>query len=156
MTVGDPVTFRSPQAGGSITVNGQITAVDNATVTFDTPTLNLNGDIVTAGEAVTITDDLVLTTNLTIDTTDAAATCRRCGHNASAVRSMRTLAANNRTLTLMAGTGGDITFTGVVGGYGAAVHDNDRQRERRDGDNVHGGEPGPDGGARERQRSTAR
>ena len=62
-----------PQAGGSITVNGQVTAVDNATVTFDTPNLISNGDIVTNGQAVSFPDDLVLTSNLSIDTTGGGA-----------------------------------------------------------------------------------
>jgi len=41
-----------------------VTAVDNATVTFDTPNLHIIMRIVTNGTAVIFADDVVLTSSL--------------------------------------------------------------------------------------------
>ncbi|WP_143559259.1 beta strand repeat-containing protein, partial [Alkalispirochaeta americana] len=111
----DPVVFRTPD-GGSITVAGQITGADNASLTFNGSgvTTTLNADVVTAGNPVTFDDAVILGANVTIDTTDGsnepdgADITFNVTIDADAV-------ANNRTLALIAGTG-NVTLSGAVGG----------------------------------------
>ncbi|MHB8157349.1 MAG: beta strand repeat-containing protein, partial [Desulfocucumaceae bacterium] len=76
ITFNDPVTIQAPVAPGSITVNGQITGADNASITLDGSgaTTTLNADIITAGNPITISDSVLLGTpaTLTLDTTSGA------------------------------------------------------------------------------------
>jgi len=74
VTFNDPVTIAAPASGGSIAVNGQITGSDNASITLDGPgaTTTLSADIVTEGNAVTISDSLRVDGARTIRTSGAA------------------------------------------------------------------------------------
>jgi hypothetical protein len=109
----DPVLIESPQTGGIIKVAGQITGMDNASITLTGPgtTTDLNANIVTAGTAITINDSVSLTSNVLLDTTNGGATGAAIHITGKIDADM---AANNRTLTLTAG-GGDIALDSAIG-----------------------------------------
>ena len=119
LTVSDPLTIRSPTTTGTVTVNGPITGLGNAAVTLTggtgTTPITLNAGITTAGNAITLNDNVGLGANVMLDSTNgggspAGATIAVTGTvNAD-------LAANNRTLTLAGGTAGNVTLSGAVGG----------------------------------------
>ncbi len=93
VTISDPLLLQAPQAGGQINVNGQITAVDDASITLIGPgaTTTLADNLVTSGESIFIDDSVVLLGNVLLDTT--------AGGSVS--------------------TGGDIVITGPVFGPGS-------------------------------------
>ncbi|POR01131.1 hypothetical protein AU468_08770 [Alkalispirochaeta sphaeroplastigenens] len=113
----DPVVFRTPD-GGSITVAGQITGADNASLTFNGSgaTTTLNADVVTAGNPVTFDDAVILGADVTIDTTDGGGEPDGADITFNATVDADDATANDRTLTLNAGTGGEISVSGEVGG----------------------------------------
>lgn len=98
-------------AGSSLTVGGQISAT--GTVTLDSNTITyLAAPIYTSGSAVAINDDVRLTANVLIDTTGAGAF--PTGGNITITGATNAdSAANNRNLTLTAGTGGAISLQNV-------------------------------------------
>ncbi|TAE81167.1 MAG: filamentous hemagglutinin N-terminal domain-containing protein [Oscillatoriales cyanobacterium] len=69
-----PVTFRSPQTSattsGTIAVNGNIKGINNASISFDAPTTNLNANVVTNEQNITFGGkvSLVKGSNVTLDT----------------------------------------------------------------------------------------
>ncbi|WP_293360681.1 filamentous hemagglutinin N-terminal domain-containing protein, partial [Microcoleus sp. CAWBG24] len=65
-----PVTFRSPQTSGTIAVNGNIKGINNASISFDAPTTNLNANVVTNEQNITFGGkvSLVQGSNVTLDT----------------------------------------------------------------------------------------
>ncbi|HND56529.1 MAG TPA: hypothetical protein PLV92_29125, partial [Pirellulaceae bacterium] len=73
VTFNDPVTLRSPN-GGTINVAGQITGAGDASVTLTSGAsglIQLSSNIVTAGQAVTLTGPVQLAADVSIDTTNA-------------------------------------------------------------------------------------
>ncbi|MBL3526510.1 MAG: filamentous hemagglutinin N-terminal domain-containing protein, partial [gamma proteobacterium endosymbiont of Lamellibrachia anaximandri] len=110
----DPVTIRAPAGAGSITVDGQITGNDNASITLDGPgaTTTLNADIVTAGNAIVISDNVILGTpaTVTLNTTNGVATGADI-NIAGTVDDDGTASA----LVLNGGTGGTVTLSGAIG-----------------------------------------
>ncbi|MBL3589273.1 MAG: filamentous hemagglutinin N-terminal domain-containing protein [gamma proteobacterium endosymbiont of Lamellibrachia anaximandri] len=110
----DPVTIRAPAGAGSITVDGQITGNDNASITLDGPgsTTTLNADIVTAGNAITISDSVILGTPITVtlNTTNGVATGADI-NIAGTVNDDSTASA----LVLNGGTGGAVMLSGAIG-----------------------------------------
>ena len=68
LTVSDPLTIRAPTTGGTITVNGTIVGLDNGSVTLSggtgaTPII-LNAGITTAGNTITLNDNVGLAANV--------------------------------------------------------------------------------------------
>ena len=117
VTLRDPTIFRAPAAGGAITVNGQITGLDDAAVTLTGPgaTTTLNANIVTAGRAIVINDSIRLgVPAVQLDTTNAGAVA--AGAAITLGGPVDSIAGNIHALTLNAGTGGAISVTGAVGG----------------------------------------
>ncbi len=118
LTVSDPLTIRSPTTTGTVTVNGAITGLGNGSVTITggtgaTPII-LNAGITTAGNAITLSDNVGLGGNVTIDSTNGGGSA-----GGAAISFTGTIAAdevaNNRTLTINSGTGGNTTLSGAVG-----------------------------------------
>jgi filamentous hemagglutinin family protein len=118
LTVRDALTIRSPTTTGTVTVNGPIASLGNGSVTLTggtgTTPIMLNAGITTAGNAITLNDNVGLGANISLDTTNSG------GSPAGATISITgavdaDLAANNRTLTLNSGTGGNTTLSGAVG-----------------------------------------
>ncbi len=110
----DPVTIRAPVGAGSITVNGQIMGNDNASVTLDGPgtTTMLNADIITAGNAITVSDNVILGTpaTVTLNTTNGVAVGADINITGT-VNDDGTVSA----LVLNGGTGGTVTLSGATG-----------------------------------------
>ncbi len=115
-TFNDPATIRTP-AGGSIAVDGQITGAGDASVTLDGPdaTTTLNADIVTFGNAITISDNVLLGTPalVTLDTTNGGA--QPGGANVTVTGAVEDTGAASG-LAVAGGTGGAVDFQGDVGG----------------------------------------
>ncbi|MBL9001104.1 MAG: filamentous hemagglutinin N-terminal domain-containing protein [Phycisphaerae bacterium] len=129
VTLPDPTTFRMNGAGGSITLANALTGTGNAQFGFLAPATTFTAGITTAGGAVAITGPLQLggvtiatgggtfsvggaTTligNATVNTSNGAVTFTG-PVNAD-------LAANNRALTINAGTGNAL-FSAATGGTG--------------------------------------
>ena len=69
LTVSDPLTIRSPTTTGTVTVNGPITGLGNGSVTLTggtgTTPIALNSGITTAGNAITLNDNVGLGANVT-------------------------------------------------------------------------------------------
>ncbi|MBI4970897.1 MAG: DUF2341 domain-containing protein [Candidatus Omnitrophica bacterium] len=116
VTFTDPVTIRSPALGGSIQVNGQITGLGNASIYLDGSgaTAHLAADIVTAGNAITFSDSVILDVGVLLDTTNGGGSAG--GANISFQGTLNGSVAGTENLTLRSGTSGDITFSAVVGG----------------------------------------
>jgi|GEM_PF-2746304 len=113
-TFRDPVTLRSP-LGGTIAVTGQVTGQDNASITIQGvgSTTTLAGNLVTAGNAITIQDAVQLVGNVLLDTTNGGAASGGGSITVSGAINADS-AANVRALTLRAGTLGDLTL-GAIG-----------------------------------------
>src|SRR5581483_9868754 len=116
VTFTDPTSLLTP-LGSIITVNGRITGSGNASITLDGvgATTYLAADIVTAGNAITISDSVVLQANVLLDTTNAGGSPAGAAISVTGVIDAD-LAASARTLTLTAGTAGAITLSQAVGG----------------------------------------
>ena len=119
LTVSDPLTIRSPTTTGTVTVNGPITGLGNGSVTLTggtgTTPITFNAGITTAGNAITLNDNVGLGANVTLDTTNGGGS--PAGATISVTGTVNAdLAANNRTLTLTGGTAGNVTLSGAVGG----------------------------------------
>ncbi|MCC3415647.1 MAG: CHAT domain-containing protein, partial [Microcoleus sp. PH2017_02_FOX_O_A] len=106
-----PVTFRSPQTSattsGTIAVNGNIKGVNNASISFDAPTTNLNANIVTNEQNITFGGkvSLVQGSNVTLDT----------GLTKAGDINFKGTVDGDGKLTLTSGTG-IINLNGAVGG----------------------------------------
>jgi len=117
-TFNDPVTIQAPS--GRIIVAEPITGTGNASIFLNSSEsvgqqITLNAGITTAGQLISL-ENVVLGADVTLDTTNAGAspaganiTFRRTTIDADS-------AANNRALTLTAGTGGAVTLPSAVGG----------------------------------------
>ncbi|MFH0801083.1 MAG: filamentous hemagglutinin N-terminal domain-containing protein [bacterium] len=111
----DPVTIQTPN-GGSIAVNGTITCADNASVYLDGPgaTTTLNADIVTAGTPINISDNVLIgAASVLLDTTNGGNLPTGAGITVTGTTDSAGAAGNS--LTLNAGTGGNIALNGAVG-----------------------------------------
>ena len=116
VTFNDPATIRTPTAG-SITVNGQIAGAGNASVTLDGPggaATTLNAGIVTAGNPIVISDNVILGTpaTVTLDTTNGVPG----GAGISIAGTINDDTVGTSGLVLQGGTGGAITLSGAMGG----------------------------------------
>ncbi|MFT5466214.1 MAG: filamentous hemagglutinin family protein, partial [Verrucomicrobiales bacterium] len=111
VTFNDPVTLRSPNAGGSIAVNGQITGAGDASITLDGPgattTFGVGGGISTEGDAITISDSVVLNANTVLDTTAGA---MPAGANITVGGAVT---GNGNDFTANAGTGGALSLAAL-------------------------------------------
>jgi len=130
VTFYDPVTLQSPN-GGTLAVNGQITGLDDASVTLDGSgaTTNLGASIVTAGNAIHISDSVrLVASNPSLDTTNSGGSPGWANVTVDGTTDADA-AANNRSLTVNGGTGGAVTLTGAVGSterlYGLTVTNSD-------------------------------
>jgi hypothetical protein len=118
----DPVTIQSPTSG-SITVNGQITGSDDATITLDSSggTTALNADIVTAGNAIDISDgsaDVEIGNGLSVllDTTNSGAVTTGAAVTIQGPLDGDTLSGDGgETLSVNAGSTGTVQFLDSVG-----------------------------------------
>ncbi|NES80460.1 MAG: hypothetical protein F6K10_02850 [Moorea sp. SIO2B7] len=106
----DPTILQSPQ--GSLTIDGTITGIDDASITLISSgsKTTLNADIITAGNPITIQDNIVLGTNINLNTTDQ----NQSGANITIDGTINGTTSNSQNLTLTAGIG-DINITGAVG-----------------------------------------
>ena len=113
LTVSDPLTIRSPTTTGTVTVNGPITGLGNASVTLTggtgTTPITLNGGITTAGNAITLNDNVGLGANVTLDSTNGG------GSPAGATISVTGMIDGAQALTLNGGTAGNVTLSGAIG-----------------------------------------
>ena len=119
LTVRDPLTIRSPTTTGTVTVNGPIVGMGNGSITLSGGTgatpIVLNAGITTAGNAITLSDNVGLGANVTLDSTNSGSS--PAGATISVTGTVDAdLASNNRTLTLNSGTVGSTTLSGAVGG----------------------------------------
>ncbi|MBT7461107.1 MAG: hypothetical protein HN685_00255, partial [Waddliaceae bacterium] len=110
-----PVTIRTKTTGGgTITVAEAIACTGDASfeIIGANATTNLNANIVTEGESITINDSVVLgAATITLNTTDDGQTA---GANIE-ITGTTNSTGGARNLTLNAGTAGEITFGGAVG-----------------------------------------
>jgi len=115
VTFVDPVTIRTPVAG-SITVNGQITGNDNASVTLNGSgaTTTLNADIITAGNAITINDAVVLGTPSSVNLDTTAAATVPVGADIQIAGTINDVSTTSG-LVLKSGSSGTITLDREVG-----------------------------------------
>ncbi len=119
-TFQDPVTFRSP-AGGAINVEGEITGLDDASVTLlgSGATTMLSDGIETAGRDIVINDSVLLA-----DNTDITLSTGAGGGNISITGPINGTAGaedgGDESLTLTAGTG-TVTVGDIFGASGAAA-----------------------------------
>ncbi len=110
----DPMRFLSP-LGGEINVFFALRGEDNATLFFDGSgaTTNLYDNIVTTGLLIEISDSVRLFADVLLDTTDGG------GFAGDDIHILGTIdadaAANNRSLTLTAGTSGSVLLDDAVG-----------------------------------------
>ena len=106
VTFNFPVTIQSPK-GGTIAVNGNITGKNNASITFDAPTTNLNANIYTNEQNIIFGGQvsLVKGSNVTLDT----------GLTKAGDINFKGTVDGDGKLTLIAGTG-IINLNGAVGG----------------------------------------
>jgi filamentous hemagglutinin family protein len=109
VTFQDPVNFRSPS--GSIAVNGNINGTGDASVTL-TGTATLGANVVTAGQGILVTGNLIVNGLRSLDTTNGAAT----GADIGVTGTINGTTAGTDVLTLAAGTAGNISLGGAVGG----------------------------------------
>ncbi|MDA1165426.1 MAG: hypothetical protein O3B13_20200, partial [Planctomycetota bacterium] len=126
-TFTDPLTIQTPVGGSIRVMDSGATTVglrgnDDATLTLDGPdaTTTLQADIITQGNAILISDSVIVGANVMLDTTDggnsaAGANITITGTTPSDATVDADAAASNRTLTFTAGTSGDILLTGDVG-----------------------------------------
>ncbi len=112
--------------GGTINQNAaaSTTGVAGGTISYTAPTaINVKGNITTAGGAVTMTGPVILTNAISIDTTNGGGTTTGANINFSGSTStINFAAASANTLTLRAGTSGNIIFSGAVGGSTAPTN----------------------------------
>ncbi|MDF1859027.1 MAG: filamentous hemagglutinin N-terminal domain-containing protein [Verrucomicrobiales bacterium] len=124
VTFRDPTTLAASGVGGEIFVNGQITGADNASITLDGAgpgglvpnTTYLNSNIVTAGNEIRISDDVVLRSDAILDTTMSGAVVGGADVLIEGTVNSETTA---EALTINAGTTGEIDFQGAVGASNA-------------------------------------
>ena len=123
VTFQDPTIIRAPS--GSVAVTGQITGADDASISISASptTVSLANNIVTAGNAITIDNGsggntaVVLGANTVLDTTNGGAVSTGA---AVTIRGTVTSAAStNRSLTITAGTTGDVFVASTIGGANA-------------------------------------
>ena len=109
LAVVDPLTLQSP-LGGSIDVTGDITATGDASLSLDSPTINLDADLTTAGDLVDVDGAVTLGADVSIDTTNGG------GVAAGADITIGSTVDGGQDLTLNAGTAGDIQIDDDMGG----------------------------------------
>ncbi len=126
VTFRDPTIIRSP--GGSVTVAGQITGADDASITISASanTVTLGNNIVTAGNAITIDDGsggdtaVVLGASVVLDTTNGGS-----DPAGAAITIRGTVTGDALSLPfafqIKAGTDGDLLVTDTIGAVGAGV-----------------------------------
>ncbi|NQV25070.1 MAG: FG-GAP repeat protein, partial [Rhodopirellula sp.] len=106
VTFNDPVSITGPE----IFVNGQISGLDNASVTLHGAfaTTHLNADIVTNGNDIFIDDSVILRTDVSLNTTSGAAT----GASVTVAGDVNSN-GTARTLNINAGTDGLVSLNAV-------------------------------------------
>ena len=116
LAIRDPMVFHASATGGSVLVSGAITGSTDGAVTINGSgaTTTLDANIVTAGGAIQINDAVVLGTSVTLDTTNGGAVA--AGANIGITGTIEATTDSTEALTMRAGTGGDITLGGAVGG----------------------------------------
>ncbi|WP_354635439.1 CHAT domain-containing protein [Planktothricoides raciborskii] len=97
----DPVKIQS--GTGELTVNGDITGTDNASVTLNSSNIALNAGINTNSQNITIGGNTIIGSNITLDTGTGTGNIAFNG-----------TVDGNQDLTLNAGTG-SVSFAGAVG-----------------------------------------
>jgi len=97
----DPVKIQS--GTGQLTVNGDITGTDNASVTLNSSNIALNAGINTNSQNITIGGNTIIGSNITLDTGTGTGNIAFNG-----------TVDGNQDLTLNAGTG-SVSFAGAVG-----------------------------------------
>jgi filamentous hemagglutinin family protein len=115
VTFRDPVLIQAPLGTGSIQVDGQITG--NSTVTLDGPgaTTALNAGIVTLGSRLMISDGVLVgaAAGVLLDTTNGGTIPG--GADIEILGTINSSPGNVNSLTLRAGTTGDVILAGAVG-----------------------------------------
>ncbi|MGK7893282.1 MAG: beta strand repeat-containing protein, partial [Xenococcus sp. (in: cyanobacteria)] len=103
-TINDPLALTT--VNNTIQVDGPITGIDNASITLNSEQTNLNSDITTEGEVITINSNVTLQSNLALDTTFS--------NQAGAEIDINGTVNGANNLTLDAGSG-DINIQGTIG-----------------------------------------
>jgi filamentous hemagglutinin family protein len=103
--VNDPLTLQS--TGGTVTVQGEITGKDNASVTINARATTLNANISTNNSDININSAVTITNDVTLKTGEI-------GGNIGISSTLNSEANANHNLTLAAGAG-NITLKGAVG-----------------------------------------
>lgn len=119
LTFKDPTTLLAPMTTGRIVVNQALIGTGNASFTLDSgpSTTFLGADIITSGGVITIMDDVVLTSNVLLDTTNLGAAATGASVSISGtINDMRGAGNVAHTLQIRGGTGGDVTIAGAIGG----------------------------------------
>lgn len=120
----DPVAILTPNVGGEIYVNGQITGTGNASITLNgtgpsgplgtgtTAMTYLSSDIVTEGNSILISGNVILEGNATIDSTDGGGSA--VGADIKIDGTVRS-PVTGVDFSAYAGTAGEIFFNEAVG-----------------------------------------
>ncbi len=121
VTFMDPVTLQTPM-GGSINLNGTLTGAGNASVNLSAAngTNNLSANIVTNGNAATISGGVMLGAAMTvmIDTTNGGLAANGAG---VAVNGAINAASPASSLTVAGGSQGAVDLQGAVGNIAAPM-----------------------------------
>ncbi|MFC1534203.1 beta strand repeat-containing protein [Thermodesulfobacteriota bacterium] len=111
-TLKDPTLIRAPVSGGNITVNNGLTGTGDASITLNgSAATTLNAGITTAGQDITISDDVIIGDGLTIMMSTGASTA---GNIAITGTTNGVGNDGGESLTLISGSG-TIILTGAVG-----------------------------------------
>jgi len=111
----DPLTIRTPNAGGSIAINGDLIGADNASITLlgSGATTTLNADIITLGNFIYIDDKVILGNSVVLDTTNGGGVV--AGNNIQITGKVDATNIGVQGLELNAGTTGNVQLDGAVG-----------------------------------------
>ncbi|NJL30763.1 MAG: S-layer family protein [Phycisphaerales bacterium] len=119
-TFSDSLTLNADGVGGSVLVSGDLSTAGNndaATLTINGSgaTTTLEANLITEGGAITINDAVVLDGAILLDTTNGGADAAGANITFDTPGTILDVGFQTSTLTLRAGTGGDVSVAGDIG-----------------------------------------
>ncbi|MGZ0165047.1 MAG: hypothetical protein ACKVII_14085, partial [Planctomycetales bacterium] len=118
-TFRDPVRIQAPNGAGSISVidsgvssNG-ILGTNEASITLNGATTILDADIITQSRSITIGNDVVLGSSVSIDTTNRG--LQTAGNGVTVTGLIEDTVGESNSLTIRGGTAGNIDLQGAIG-----------------------------------------
>ncbi len=114
----DAVAIQAPAAGGHISVDGTIQGTEaDASITLDGPgsTTDLSANIITTGAAINLSDAFNLLADVLLDTTNGGAVATGAAISLTTPGTIIPDITSAHSLSLRAGTAGDITIGGTIG-----------------------------------------